>query len=1246
MGINNFRGTSMASSRLELDGIWKLKCVPAVKDAMKPEFKGSIEALVPGDVHLDLKKAGIIPDPMVGDNVKLCSWIGEQEWIYERDFEWNGSRGGRVELVCEGLCLMAEVRINGRLAGTHKNMHRPFVAEVSGFLKGKNRIVIKLNPFDPASLSVPDIDWGDRFNVSIPSLYCRKRGAMRKAAYTFGWDWTQALPVCGIWQSVRLESVPEIKLRDFQVIARASGEMELGLTCERSQMDKTVCGEFEFEVFEAGSGRMVAGKSFKDMLGPGLCEHRFKMNLETPKLWWPAGYGEQPLYRIEVSVRHKGLDSVIDKTGSVFGFRDVRIVEENIAPGRDSFTFEINGRKVFASGADWVPPSLIPGETKDADFEHLIVFAKKAGMNYLRLWGGGVYPPKIFYDLCDRLGIMIWNDFMFGNYETPDFDPSFIAEVEAEVTWAAKALRNHPSIVIWCGSNETDAVCGNSASRRAGGRYYGYKTLHEVIPAIVSRLDTSREYRPSSPCPGRHSPPDEPLMKPKKRGVDHGIIANPFSDDAKVAAELPAFLNEWYSGSPTEPESLDRYLDPAGRNWSDEVFSLHNFLPVSLPRPNGAMLIEGQLTISELNYLDKMPFTEACRLFSAFDVEYVRASIEQYRRNMWACSGHAYWMINSAYPAFDWSLIDYYGLPKAAWYSFKRASARVLPCAGFNKGVAEAWIVNCSDKHLAGELSLSLQAFDGKLIYTECRTVNSPPDSSVKFFEIKLDRPGWNPQEAFARIEFAPAECGQKFLNHRVLAPEKELKRPAAHVSLESVPGEPGAFRLKTDNFASRVSLRPIAKENIPDDNCFDMLPGEEKIVRFPSGCPAGALSASWENAPDRPLRLYSILPEELELSPGAPPSSISVALFNSGDKAEKATVNLSLPDGVESRGSVEVEVPPRSVSEVKFKLDLNPCLVTPGKRMFKVEAAGCSVFRTLKIGAPFEIDAGRRLISLRNDSSKLLEAGEFSFEWSSLPGVKGKAAISVPPLSPGDAISLAIPSPAAGTTPYSGALFTGASRPAPVWIVPDDADAWWKSLPKREFDSARLCAGKYPAEAWPSLPESWWRLHSASKDKNLTLAGDLGKTEVLFALRHDRKNLYLDFLMKGMNFCQTKSGTGEVWLGTCVELAMSTTPVKRLFEGSLALTPDGHEFFLRVSKGRETMALEAGDSLRMMLSPDRSLLAGSAVIDMEKAIGTIPEDKILISMIFRTEPGKMFEVFSGISMGKKPEMYGKLKML
>ena len=1244
MGSNNLSATGMASNRLELDGIWKLKCVPAVKDAMKPKFKGAIEALVPGDVHLDLKRAGIIPDPMFGDNVKLCTWIGEQKWIYERDFEWNGRRGSKVELVCDGLCLMAEVRLNGRLIGTHKNMHRPFIAEVSGFLKGKNRIEIRLNPFDPASALVPEIGWGDSFNQNIPPIYCRKRGAMRKAAYTFGWDWTQALPVCGIWQSVRLESVPEIKLRDFQVIAMASGEMELGLTCERSQQDITVSGEFEFEVFEVGSGRLVADKTFKDMVGPGLCEHRFKMNIEKPELWWPANYGEQPLYRIEVSVRYNGLDGVIDRTDCVFGFRDVRIVEENIAPGRDSFTFEINGRKVFASGTNWVPPSTIPGETKDSDYEHLIDLAIKSGMNYLRLWGGGVYPSKSFYDLCDRHGIMIWNDFMFGNCEMPDFDPAFIAEVELEVTWATKALRNHPSIVIWCGSNETDGVCGRRAAIRPGGRYYGYKTLHEVIPAIVSRLDTSREYRPSSPCFGRHQP-DCKSLREKKHGVDHGIIANPFSNDARVAAELPAFLNEWYCGAPTEPESTARYLDPASRSWSDEVFSLHNFLPVALPNPSGAKLMQEVFTLSEMNYLDKMPFNEACLLFSDFDVEYIRASIEQYRRNMRAFSGHAYWMINSAYPSFDWSLIDYYGLPKAAWYCFKRASAPVLPCAGFNEGVAEAWIVNCSDKNLAGELSLTLQAFDGRIIHTESRTVKSPPDSSVKFFEIKLDRPGWNPHEAFVKIEFAPAKSGHKFRNHRVLAPEKELKRPAAHVSLESVKGEPGVFRLKTDNFASHVSLSPVTKENIPDDNCFDMLPGEEKIVRFPCGRPAKKLSVSWKNAPGRPLRLYSISPEKLELSPGAPPPSISVVLFNSGDKVEKAAVKLSLPDGVESQGSVKVEVQPRSVSTVKFKLDINPYLVKPGRQMFKVETTGSSAFRTAKIGDSFAIDSASRRISLKNCSSTLLEAKELSFEWSNLQGVKEKTAISVPPLSPGKAISLAIPSPSTASIPCSGAIFTGGNRPVPVWIAPDDADAWWESLPKRDFDSARLSVGKYQVEAWPSLPKFWWRLHGASKDTNLTLEGDLGKTEILFALRHDRKNLYFDYLMRGMNFSQMQSGSGNVWLGTCAELALAISPQERLFECSMALTPDGHELFRRASKGRETMVLDANDNLRLMLSPDRTILACSAVIDMHDAMGVIPDDKILLSISFRTEPGKLCDVFGGIRMGKNPAKYGKLKM-
>ena len=233
---------------------------------------------------------------------------------------------------------------------------------------------------------------------------------------------------------------------------------------------------------------------------------------------------------------------------------------------------------------------------------------------------------------------------------------------------------------------------------------------------------------------------------------------------------------------------------------------------------------------------------------------------------------------------------------------------------------------------------------------------------------------------------------------------------------------------------------------------------------------------------------------------------------------------------------------------------------------------------------------------------------------------------------------------------PYSGVIALGKGNQVPVWLGPTDASTWWNSLKKHEFDATKFDAAKYAAKAWPSLPNEWRHLHEGMKDGKISVVGDLAGTEALFALRHDREKLYFDFLIKGMKFSQSHSGSGPVWDGTCTELALALTPEKRLFEASFTLTPDGPEAYWRIAKGDESaigsdFGMATADSLRMTLTQNRQLLAASAVIDMSEALGEFAGSEMLASIIFRTEPGKMFEVFSGISSSKNPALYGNLKM-
>ncbi len=455
--------------QIDLNGKWQFKAVDKYR-ALPKDISGITEWMsgtVPGTVHTDLLANGKIPDPFYRMNEEDVQWVDSQQWVYRRDFDVdeNFLKEKRIELVAEGLDTYTSIRINGKQVGTTADMFVEHRFNAKKFLRsGKNFIEIA---FDSPVLRSKALE---KKHGVLAANHEQHRMYARKAQYSFGWDWGPRLTTSGIWRSIRLEAHAHAAMQSpfVKVISltkrEAVVELSIGVSLFAAaplRLHTEICGE---KVIVADERRAKKG------------EMKFRLRIKKPQLWWPNGYGEQPMYRAIFSLVSN--DEEVERLEVPFALRTVRLLQEPDKEGA-SFIIEMNGEKIFCKGADWIPSdSFIPRIT-DATYEKLLGMAKSANMNMLRVWGGGIYEQEIFYKLCDRLGLMVWQDFMFACAEYPE-DSWFMKQVSDEAEKAVKRLRNHPSIVLWCGNNECEWIfCqhnpGKSPDEMTGAKIF--KTL-------------------------------------------------------------------------------------------------------------------------------------------------------------------------------------------------------------------------------------------------------------------------------------------------------------------------------------------------------------------------------------------------------------------------------------------------------------------------------------------------------------------------------------------------------------------------------------------------------------------------------------------------------------------------------------------------------------------------------------------------------------------------------------------------
>lgn len=646
----------------ELHFGWHFRCLD-VADYPRLQLTAPpwLPAVVPGNVHLDLVTNRVISDPFTGMHELGCQWVDHARWVYQTEFDWkpDADHPSRV-LRFEGLDTVCCVFLNNALIAKHDNMFLPLEVEVSDRLEpGKNQIRIEFDSAVEVGLArrrdyfeQEKLDWGTNcFD---------ERAFVRKAQYMSGWDWGPRLVSCGIFGSVSL-----LEFRARMSVASVRQE-KLANGNFRVWTETEVEGDAQLQIF---INNEKLGESGEVEL--------------APYLWWPANEGAQTLSLA---------DFVLSTGHSVqknFGLRTIRLIRENDEFGK-SFGFEVNGRPIFARGANWIPDHSFPARFDPKSITERIGKLPQIGFNMLRVWGGGLYESEEFYDACDRSGILVWQDFPYACMHYPDDEAAQNSAYE-EASFHVRRLRDRACLALWCGNNENEQMwIGNWGGDTNPPRYFGEKLYSETLANAVKDHDGVTDYIRTSPI-GLHAEDPEVSTNPDRFGDSHVWTAWHGTGDWHVYAESQTrFCSEYGFASSPSMEVWNTILEQneAGPDhptvrWHDKTGKGKNFKEyVEMFYPQAESL-EDWVYYSQLNQRDAMRF-----------------GVESFRRSP-LCQGSLIWQFNDCWPAQSWALEDHGGLLKPAGHELARTYASIMLSVFVVAGQAQIWAINDSDKEVS-----------------------------------------------------------------------------------------------------------------------------------------------------------------------------------------------------------------------------------------------------------------------------------------------------------------------------------------------------------------------------------------------------------------------------------------------------------------------------------------------------------------------------------------------------------------
>lgn len=664
-----------------------------------------VPATVPGTNHTALLERGLIPDPYLGTNETSLTWMKRSTWRYATVLdEPAAAPDERVDLLFEGVDTVAGISLGGVGLGRTANMHRSYRYDVRSLVGEPTDLVVDLD----SALETAEAE-AKRLGTR-PMAYNQPFNMVRKMACSFGWDWGPDLQTAGLWKPVRVQRWRVARLARVTPLATVAddgtGLVDVRVEIERSGLSDL--GRLTVDV-------SVGDRGVSSMVSPGWTGGVLDVQVEAGDvdLWWPAGHGDQPLYPIEVAVYEgNGEDrsNPLDTWSGRVAFRTVEVDRGREEHGT-RFMFVVNGKRVFARGANWIPDDHLLTRITRERLERRVDQARGANLNLLRVWGGGIYESDDFYDVCDEKGVMVWQDILLACAAYPEESPHR-AEFEAELRENAARLAPHPSLVLWNGGNEN--IWGHEDwgwKEPLGDLTWGAGYYYELFPKILAEVDPTRPYSDGSP----YSPgftPDEVHPNDPDHGTHHQWDVWNRVDYTHYRDDVPRFPSEFGFQGPATWATMRRAIlpdsadVPAGFKES-EVFLLHQ------KAEHGNLKLDGGLAA----HLDvPQDFTDwhwATQLNQARAIQY---ALEHYRSWWPRTAGAIVWQLNDCWPVTSWAAVDGDGRRKPLWYAMKHAFADRLVTVQPRGSELVAAFVNDTDEPWTGPVEAVRTSLGGKVL--------------------------------------------------------------------------------------------------------------------------------------------------------------------------------------------------------------------------------------------------------------------------------------------------------------------------------------------------------------------------------------------------------------------------------------------------------------------------------------------------------------------------------------------------
>jgi beta-mannosidase len=764
------------------------------------KFGKWLDAAVPGTIHTDLLASKLIPEPFYSDNEDKLQWIGQIDWSYKTTFDIpkNFDLNKQISLVFEGLDTVAEILLNDKKISTVNNMFLRYKYDVSDVLKEKGN-KLEVNFFSAENYAKAQ----EKINGKVPVALRSERVHIRKAQYSFGWDWGPTFITMGIWRSVYIQQPDEYTIENFTFDTLSVSESNAVIKI-KAGLNQPLKSDIKVKIIVSDEKSKL---EIEENAYAGIKDFQTELKIKNPVLWFPNGAGAPHLYNLEIHLIKDNI--VLDTLCKKVGIRTIKLqLTDNNKP---TFRFNVNNKPVFLKGANWIPADTFLPRVSPDKYRTLLTKAKEANMNVVRVWGGGIYEGDIFYELCDELGLLVWQDFMFACAAYPE-NEKFLNNVVLEITYNVARIQYHPSLAIWCGNNENEWIWYQTFNE-SYKKMPGYKIYHDLIPAILKTLDPGRPYWPSSPFSNEEDPNSE--LSGNRHQWD---IWSRWIDYKKVKLDKSLFVTEFGFQSPANYETMLKVLPEDQRIPQSRIFEFHN------------KQVEGPERL--LKFLSshlpvKMELKDFIYLTQLNQALALKECVEHWQTRFPETNGSIIWQLNDCWQVSSWALIDSDLLPKLSYYFIKRSFQNQF--AGF---------IEKGNEILAGVVNNSQEAFTGlcKIDFVSTKTSKIIASKSKRISVSKLSKQNVftipNSEELMSGEELIVITLENKhnIMIHRNLylgVEFKYLRLPEPKLKIKENREE---VIISSDKLALFVTLQSEGKTF--EDNGFIILPNEKITVK------------------------------------------------------------------------------------------------------------------------------------------------------------------------------------------------------------------------------------------------------------------------------------------------------------------------------------------------------------------------------------------------------------------------------